>query len=55
MSLKASVFIAISRDGFISRTGGELDWLDAASAKVTEGEDFRDRVFLIHRCLDHGP
>jgi hypothetical protein len=46
MSLKASVFIAISLDGFITRTVVELDWLDAASATVTEGEDCGYKVFL---------
>lgn len=39
MNPKVSVYIATSLDGFIARADGDLDWLDAASALVPEGED----------------
>jgi dihydrofolate reductase len=46
MSPKVSIYIATSLDGFIARNNGELDWLDAASATVPEGEDCGYQAFM---------
>ena len=36
MSIKASVFIATSLDGFIARANGDLDWLTGVESASTE-------------------
>jgi len=46
MTTKASVFIATSLDGFISRLDGNIDWLDQANTAVPNGEDCGYKAFM---------
>ncbi|MCK4785580.1 MAG: dihydrofolate reductase family protein, partial [Desulfobacteraceae bacterium] len=43
--MKASVYIAISLDGFIARENGDLDWLSGSESAGT-GEDYGFHEFL---------
>ena len=45
MSIKASVFIATSLDGFIARANGDLDWLTGAQSASTE-QDYGYQEFI---------
>jgi dihydrofolate reductase len=46
VSIKVSVYIATSLDGYIARVDGGLDWLNEASATVPDGEDLGFRAFM---------
>ena len=45
LSIKASVFIATSLDGFIARANGDLDWLTGAENASTE-QDYGYQEFM---------
>ena len=45
MSIKASVFIATSFDGFIARANGDLDWLTGVQSASTE-QDYGYQEFM---------
>jgi dihydrofolate reductase len=46
MSIKVSVYVATSLDGFIARADGSIDWLNEANATVPEGEDLGFKEFM---------
>jgi len=46
MSIKVSVYIATSLDGFIARKDGSVDWLNEANAAVPKGEDCGFQAFM---------
>ena len=46
MSIRCSVYIATSLDGFIAKEDGDLGWLDEASAKVPKSEDMGYSAFM---------
>ncbi|STY29051.1 dihydrofolate reductase and methyltransferase [Legionella wadsworthii] len=46
MSIKCSVFIATSLDGFISREDGSIDWLTRINSLVPAGEDGGYKAFI---------
>jgi len=45
LSIKASVFIATSLDGFIARENGDLDWLTDVESAST-GQDYGHQEFM---------
>jgi dihydrofolate reductase len=47
VTVKVSVYIATSRDGFIARRNGDIDWLTGGEG----GEDYGYAEFM--SCIDH--
>jgi dihydrofolate reductase len=46
VTMKCSVYIATSVDGFIARTDGDIDWLDKPEYAALDGEDLGYDEFI---------